>query len=83
MKILVTLYLTLIIFAGCKSKPAEEKLSIGERNFRRYCQTCHTLPKPSMKNALEWPEIVSRYGQRAKLTEDVIKEITQYLISPN
>lgn len=83
MKKFIAIYIILLIFAGCKSKPAGEELSSGERQFKRYCQTCHTLPKPSMKTAEQWPEIVSRYGQRAKLSEEIIADITSYLVLQN
>lgn len=83
MRLFIAIYITLLIFAGCKSKPAGEELSSGERSFKRYCQTCHVLPKPTMKTDEQWPEFVSRYGQRAKLSEEIIADITSFLILKN
>ena len=65
---------------GSKTTPAEER-SPGEMAFRTSCQTCHTLPRPTMKSAEEWPELVARYGERASLTPEKIEIIAEYLIA--
>ena len=68
---------------GCLgSGPAEER-SPGESMFRANCQTCHSLPEPTMKTDSEWPALVARYGQRAKLSDEQITLIVDYLTAAN
>jgi mono/diheme cytochrome c family protein len=75
----------LIATAACsrKNENVSESRSEGARLFARSCQTCHALPKPSMKGDDEWPALVARYGARANLNESQISAITAYLISNN
>jgi cytochrome c5 len=68
---------------GSSSGPGKETRSPGEIVFRSSCQTCHSLPRPKMKNDDEWPALVRRYGLRAKLTNDQIAAITAYLTASN
>lgn len=64
---------------GCRSDAPSAEQSPGETAFRKNCQTCHSLPRASMKSADEWPTYVSRYGARAKLSAEQIALITDYL----
>ena len=73
--------LTLII--GCKQNAADESRSPGEIALNNYCRSCHAVPKPSMKTDEEWPALVARYGDRAKLSQEQINQITAYLTSNN
>ena len=57
----------------------DEQINPGETAFKKNCQTCHTLPRAGMKSAEEWPTFVSRYGARAKLSDEQIAIITDYL----
>lgn len=78
--------LSLIIFSltGCKKEPlVAEKHSEGERYFRSNCQSCHILPRPSLKTDEEWPALVARYGEKAKLSPEAIRKITGYLVASN
>ena len=68
---------------GSSENTGKETRSPGEIAFRSSCQTCHSLPRPKMKNDDEWPALVRRYGERAKLTDDQIAAITAYLIASN
>jgi mono/diheme cytochrome c family protein len=74
----------LILLANaCGPRTSGETASPGELTFRAYCQTCHRLPKPTAKTDSEWPPLVARYGQRAKLNDRQIADITRYLVSAN
>ena len=68
---------------GCFGPSPVEESSPGARVFRANCQTCHSLPRPTMKTDSEWPLLVARYGQRAKLSKEQISSIVEYLIAAN
>lgn len=53
--------------------------SYGEQQFRSRCQSCHSLPKPGSRTATEWPPLVARYGERAKLTQTQVDSIIVFL----
>lgn len=72
----------LAVFSCSGLTPVEES-SPGARVFRSNCQTCHSLPRPTMKTDSEWPLLVARYGQRAKLSDEQISSIVDYLIAAN
>ena len=61
----------------------DSERSPGELVFRANCQSCHRLPKPKDKSDEQWPALVARYGAKAKLTDDKIALITDYLIGAN
>jgi cytochrome c2 len=74
--------------AACGSKTTQssnavETMSPGERVFRASCQSCHVLPRPTAKTDEEWPEIVQRYGSRARLSAETMAQISAYLIASN
>lgn len=73
----------LMIGCGAGSNSGKETRPPGEIAFRASCQTCHSLPRAKMKTDDEWPALVQRYGERAKLTDDQIAAITAYLIASN
>ncbi|MEK7775453.1 MAG: cytochrome c [Candidatus Zixiibacteriota bacterium] len=75
--------ISLALFACGGGAPSDETRTPGEIAFRRNCQTCHSLPKPSLKTDDEWPSTVARYAPRAKLTPEDIAAITAYLVSAN
>ncbi len=68
---------------GCGGSVANEEISENERLFFASCQNCHTLPRPTMKSDKEWPELVKRYGEKAKLSQEQIDRITIYLVANN
>ena len=77
-----------LIVAACGSKTTQsgtagESMSPGERAFRNSCQTCHVLPRATAKTDAEWPEIVQRYGSRARLSQETMAQITAYLVANN
>ncbi len=82
---LLALPVLAIVMIGCGSggSSGKETRSPGEIAFRASCQTCHSLPRARMKTDDEWPALVQRYGERAKLTDDQIAAITAYLIASN
>ena len=69
--------------SGSSANSGNETRSPGEIAFRSSCQTCHSLPRAKMKTDDEWPSLVRRYGERAKLTNDQIADITAYLTASN
>lgn len=75
--------LVLAVMVACGPSTTSESRSPGEAAFRRSCQSCHTLPRPSQKTDAEWPELVERYGQRANLSAEEIEQITAFLIAHN
>ena len=69
--------------AGSSDGSGKEIRSPGEIAFRRSCQTCHSLPKPTKYTDAQWPPLVERYGARAMLSDSVIAQITLYLTIHN
>ncbi len=80
---LVLLFIWITVSSCQKSGIAKESRSPGEITFRANCQTCHILPKATMKTDDEWPTIVARYGEKAKLSESQKSDIIAFLISQN
>jgi mono/diheme cytochrome c family protein len=68
---------------ACRSGNTADERSPGEVAFRRYCQSCHRLPEPTLKTDREWPEMVQRYGRKARLTQEQIDLIIDYLVASN
>lgn len=79
----LTVLAVAMIGCGAGSNSGKETRSPGEIAFRASCQTCHSLPRAKMKTDDEWPALVQRYGERAKLTDNQIAAITTYLIASN
>lgn len=69
--------------SSCGPGGVAAERSPGEVAFRNSCQSCHSLPKPSRKPDAEWPTLVARYGQKAKLNDEKIRQITEYLVDAN
>ena len=83
-KVTLLFLLVGLTLSSCqKSGINKESRSPGEITFRASCQTCHVLPKATMKTDAEWPAIVARYGEKAKLSENQKSDIIAYLISQN
>lgn len=83
-RILILLFFASVITASCqKNNINQEMRSPGERAFRANCQTCHRLPKATMKTDEQWPVIVNKYGDKAKLSESQKAAIVAYLTSRN
>jgi mono/diheme cytochrome c family protein len=72
----------LVISCGPKVELAESQ-SDGQRLFRANCRSCHRLPNPKSKTDSEWPSLVNRYGERAKLSPEQIDLIIAYLQAAN
>jgi cytochrome c5 len=79
---IVAIFLTATAL-GCRPETAEETRSEGELAFKRNCQKCHSLPKPTKYTDAQWPPLVERYGARAMLSDSVIAQITLYLTLHN
>jgi len=81
---LITILILLLSWAGCRTQTAKaEETSLGKKEFKNKCQSCHKLPKPTGKTDSEWVVLVLRYGEKAKLTDDQVKRITVYLTENN
>ncbi len=80
---LLLLFVGITVSSCQKSGVAKESRSPGEITFRANCQTCHVLPKATMKTDAEWPAIVARYGEKAKLSEEQKSGIIAFLVSKN
>ena len=78
------LLMSFLLLTSCQQSdlPSESR-SPGEVAFRSNCQTCHILPKASMKTDDEWPAMVNRYGEKAKLTVTQVNDIIAYLTANN
>lgn len=81
MSIIIIFMLMLIV--SCQPKQEFSEESPGKKLFTTSCQSCHILPKPSMRTDIEWPALVAEYGEKAKLTSIEIEKITEYLIRNN
>jgi len=84
LKVLLLLLIVVITVTSCQNSAVDkETRSPGEIAFRANCQTCHILPKATMKTNAEWPTIVARYGEKAKLSDKQKSDIIAFLISKN
>ncbi|MDX9859095.1 MAG: cytochrome c [candidate division Zixibacteria bacterium] len=79
----LTCIITVAAVVGCGGPVSTEEQSPGEAAFRASCQTCHTLPRPSMRSDDEWPALVDRYGERANLDAETRAIILAYLQRSN
>ena len=83
-KLIILVVSILIMLMGCnKSSLPDENRSSGEIAFKANCQTCHILPKPHLKTDEEWPSLVARYGDKAKLSPEAIASIITYVMANN
>lgn len=56
-------------------------LKVGRSLYIGRCSSCHSLKAPAALTPADWPEMVQRMADNAKLTEDQERAITQYLVS--
>ena len=75
--------LIIALSLGCGRAIVDEESTQNSRLFAASCQSCHTLPKPTDKSDEEWPPLVRKYGEQAKLTGEQIDRITIYLLANN
>lgn len=71
------------LFVSCQSSHNGAEVSPGEMTFKQNCQACHRLPKAEDNTDAEWPALVDRYGQKAKLSQTQIELITSWLLANN
>ena len=72
-----------LIALGCASSGRIDERSPGEVAFEQNCQTCHRLPLAVSQSDEEWPTLVARYGQRAKINDETVSIIVSYLQATN
>ena len=75
--------LIIALSLGCGGAIVDEESTENSSLFAASCQSCHTLPKPTDKSDEEWPPLVRKYGEQAKLTGEQIDRITIYLLANN
>jgi hypothetical protein len=81
---LITILILSFSLAGCRTQTANVgETSMVKKEFQKKCQSCHKLPKPTSKTDSEWVVLVLRYGKKANLTDDQVKQITVYLTENN
>lgn len=63
------------------SDPAEvESLARGRAAWTRECAACHRLYWPGEYAPAEWARIAPVMGERAGLSDDLIRDLTGYLV---
>ncbi|MEO6098192.1 MAG: hypothetical protein ABIW76_22005 [Fibrobacteria bacterium] len=56
-------------------------LKVGRKLYISRCSSCHGLEAPESLTPAEWPEMVARMAENAKVNADQQRAITQYLVS--
>jgi mono/diheme cytochrome c family protein len=56
-------------------------LKLGRKLYISRCSSCHGLHDPGFLPPAEWPEMVARMAENAKVNADQQRAITQYLVS--
>jgi cytochrome c5 len=56
-------------------------LKLGRKLYVSRCSSCHGLVDPKFLTPAEWPEMVARMAENAKVNADQQRAITQYLMS--
>jgi cytochrome c5 len=57
-----------------------DALKVGRSLYIGRCGACHSLKDPGALEPGDWPEMVQRMAENAKLNEDQQRAITQYLV---
>ena len=55
-------------------------LKVGRSLYIGRCGACHSLKEPGFLTPAEWPEMVQRMADNAKLNPDQERAMTQYLV---
>ena len=56
-------------------------LKVGRNLYIGRCGACHSLKDPAFLAPADWPEMVGRMAENAKINADQQRAITQYLVS--
>ncbi len=56
-------------------------LKVGRSLYIGRCGACHSLKEPGFLPPSDWPEMVGRMAENAKINEDQQRAITQYLVA--
>jgi len=57
-----------------------EALKVGRSLYIGRCGACHSLKDPAFLDPQDWPGMVERMSENAKLNPDQQRAITQYLV---
>ena len=68
---------TVIVTASCVSTKVSDKS--GNQLWSENCQRCHNTPPSSAFTNTQWEVINTHMRQRAMLTEDEYKKITEFM----
>jgi hypothetical protein len=55
-------------------------LKVGRSLYISRCGACHSLKEPGLLDPQDWPGMVERMAENAKLNPDQQRAITQYLV---
>lgn len=58
-----------------------QTLKVGRNLYIGRCGACHALKEPGYLSPADWPEMVGRMADNAKINADQQRAITQYLVS--
>jgi hypothetical protein len=58
-----------------------QTLKVGRSLYIGRCGACHSLKEPGYLVPADWPEMVERMADNAKINGDQQRAITQYLVS--
>ncbi|RFM28465.1 FG-GAP repeat domain-containing protein [Deminuibacter soli] len=84
-----------VLMAACQSKPllhknlshaqtADESIAAGQKLAAQYCQSCHTLPDPSLLDANTWENgVLPQMGPRLGIFEHLMKKYPSNQNDPN
>ena len=56
-------------------------LKVGRNLYIGRCGACHSLKNPASLTPADWPDMVGRMADNAKINPDQQRAITQYLVS--
>jgi cytochrome c5 len=73
-----------LLVSGCVASntslaAAEPDAAAGHRLYRAKCSMCHELVDPEAFSKQEWPRLLEKYGQRARLKPADQRSILAYL----
>lgn len=62
-------------------KNALDSIKFGKQLYETSCVRCHRLKEPTRYTAQEWPELVNKMQNRAKITDEQKNIMLRYLLA--